>query len=699
MQERVPKRLSRLPELARNILWTWRPETQELFSLLDPELWESTEHNPVRLLQETLNLERAAEDPETVALYGLAAQDLDRYLEGHGTWMGHVYPGTQASVAYFSAEFGLHEALPIYSGGLGVLAGDHMKSASDLGLPLVGVGILYAQGYFRQRINAQGRQEEVYEAFEPESRPVSPALSPDGVPVSVKIGLPGREVTLKVWKVEVGRTGIYLLDADMPQNSEEDRFLTARLYGGDKRTRISQEMILGVGGIKALRALGLRPNVYHMNEGHAAFLGLERIRELVAAGETFEGAVEGVAGSTVFTTHTPVPAGHDAFDPGLFDEFTRHWPEALGTDREGLWALGRKQEDWGEAFNMTVLAFNLSRSRNAVSELHRDVSLGMWRDLFPERPDSEAPIQAVTNGIHTWSWLAPAMAALFDRHAGGRAWRREVENPAAWSFVAGIPSSELWRAHEGTKKGMASFVNARLDLQKGRTGRGVAQEINPEALTIGFSRRFATYKRATLLLSDPARLRAIVKGEGRPVQFVFAGKAHPADDPAKAFIEALYRASEEDDLAGHLVILEDYDMNVTRHLVQGVDVWLNNPRRPLEASGTSGQKASLNGAPNFSVLDGWWPEAYNGKNGWSIGEPIEYASEEEGDRVDAESLYSTMENSLVPLFYDRDEEGVPLGWVRVMKEAISTIAPTFSTQRMVQDYVHKLYVPRANRAK
>jgi starch phosphorylase len=699
MRERIPEGLSRLPELARNILWTWRPQTQALFSRLDPELWESTEHNPIRLLHETNNLERAAEDPGIVALYNLAVQDLDRYLDGQGTWTGHVYPRMDARVAYFSAEFGLHESLPIYSGGLGILAGDHVKSASDLGLPLVGVGILYAQGYFRQRINAEGRQEEVYEPFEPEMRPISPAITPDGAPVTVKIGLPGRELLLKVWKVEVGRTEIYLLDADLPQNWEEDRLLTARLYGGDKRTRISQEMILGIGGVRALRALGLRPNVYHMNEGHAAFLGLERIRELVAAGETFDAAAEGVARSNVFTTHTPVPAGHDAFAPDLFDEFARHWPEELGTDREGLWALGRKQEDWGEAFNMTVLAFNLSRSRNAVSKLHRDVSLDMWRELFPESHDGQAPILEVTNGIHTWSWLAPELAGLFDRHAGGRAWRREVENPAAWSFIVGIPAGELWRAHQETKKRMARFVNVRLDLQKERSGRDAPQAIDPRALTIGFSRRFATYKRATLLLSDPDRLREIVEGADRPVQFVFAGKAHPADEPDKAFIEALYGASEEDDLAGHLVILEDYDMNVARHLVQGVDVWLNNPRRPLEASGTSGQKASLNGAPNFSVLDGWWPEAYNGKNGWAIGEPVEYTSEEEGDRVDAESLYSTLENSLVPLFYDTDEEGIPTGWVGVMKEAIRTIAPTFSTQRMVQDYVHKLYVPRANGAR
>ncbi len=694
----VPEQLARLPELARNIFWSWHPPSQELFSRLDPGLWERTEHNPVRLLLETENLGRAAEDADLVVLYRRALEDLDSYLEGRDTWMERVYGDAFGGpVAYFSAEFGLHESLPIYSGGLGVLAGDHVKSASDLGVPLVGVGILYAEGYFRQRINASGMQEEVYEPFEPERRPVSPATGPDGSEVAVSVDLAGRELKLKVWKVETGRAAVYLLDADLPENREEDRRLTARLYGGDSATRISQEVILGVGGVRALRALGLRPSVFHMNEGHAAFLGLERVRELVAAGKTFEEAKHEVANTTVFTTHTPVPAGHDAFSPDLFWEYAAGWPGALGIDRDGLWALGRKEEPWGEAFNMTMLAFGLSRGHNAVSMIHRDVSLDMWGDLFEDDEgtgNGASPIITLTNGVHTWSWLSPEMADLFDRHAKGRAWRQEPENPAAWSFVSEIPNAELWETHSATKEKMAGFVNERLRLQAERNGASPA-EMDPDALTIGFSRRFATYKRATLLLSDPERLRRIVAGATRPVRFVFAGKAHPADEPVKKFIQALHKASESEEFAGHLFVLEDYDMNVARYLVQGVDVWLNNPRRPLEASGTSGQKASLNGAPNLSVLDGWWPEAYDGRNGWAIGEEKEYASEEEQDLVDAESLYTILENSLVPLYYDRDGSGIPRGWVAIMKEAISTVAPRFSTQRMVQDYVHKLYAPRA----
>lgn len=694
MQINVPERLSRLPELASNLFFAWHPPSRGLFSRLDPDLWENTEHNPVRLLAETGNLEGADDDPDFVDLYHRALEGFDGYLEGRSTWMEHVYGDSLGGpVAYFSAEFGLHESLPVYSGGLGVLAGDHIKSASDLGLDLFGVGILYGEGYFRQRISAEGAQEEFYEPLGLETRPVSPAVGPDGTPVRVVVTIAGREVTLKVWKVAVGRTAVYLLDADVPENSEEDRALTARLYGGDNRTRISQEIILGIGGVRALRALGIAPAIFHMNEGHAAFSGVERIRELVAAGRSFDKAREEVAETSVFTTHTPVPAGHDHFDPDLFWEHAGDWPDVLDTDRDGLWALGEKDG----SFNMTVLAFDLSRSRNAVSVIHRDVSEEMWGGLFGHGSENgAAPIIAVTNGVHTWSWLSDEMSGLFDNHAAGRAWRREPENPAAWSFVEEIPAGDMWEAHNAAKKRMSGFVNERLRLQGERTGRtNPSRELDPEALTLGFSRRFATYKRATLLLSDPERLRAIVGGEGRPVQFVFAGKAHPADEPAKEFIRALHEASHSEAFAGGLFILEDYDINVTRRLVAGVDVWLNNPRRPLEASGTSGQKASLNGAPNLSVLDGWWPEAYNGRNGWAIGEAGGYESEEEGDREDAESLYELLENSVIPLFYERDAGGVPHGWVAMMKESISTVAPYFSTQRMVQDYVHKLYAPRA----
>jgi starch phosphorylase len=488
---------------------------------------------------------------------------------------------------------------------------------------------------------------------------------------------------------------VLLLDADIPENAEEDRGLTVRLYGGGQRTRIAQEVILGVGGVRALRAAGIRPGVYHMNEGHAAFSGLERIRELVAGGTSLEEAREEVARSTVFTTHTPVPAGHDAFPPDLFGEFMDGWAEALSVPEDGLWTLGHKEEEWGPTFNMTVLAMNLSAISNAVSALHGEVTRDMWRSPTDDGTRdgvSGTPITHVTNGIHTWSWLSPELAGLFQRYSGGRAWRRMVQDPAAWSFVEEIPPEELWRAHAAVKLKATDFINDRLRLQAARTGTAY-RELDPDALTLGFARRFATYKRATLLLHDPERLRRILLDSDRPVQFVFAGKAHPADEPAKEFIRALYAAAEED-FSGHLFILEDYDMNVARHLVQGVDVWHNNPRRPLEASGTSGQKASLNGAPNFSVLDGWWPEAYNGKNGWVIGEAREYTSQEEQDAADAGSLYTTLEEEIVPLYYDRDAAGVPEAWVRVMKEAITTVAPDFSTQRMVRDYVHKLYVPR-----
>ncbi len=687
MLENVPRRLERLPELAYNLFWTWQVETRELFRRLDPELWEATQHNPVGLLRETPNLGAAAEDAGFVEAYHRSLRNLDGYLGRRDTWMARAYPDFPGPVAYFSAEFGVHESLPVYSGGLGILAGDHLKSASDLGVPLVGVGILYAQGYFRQRLDAEGRQQEAYENLEPESRPVVPALDAEGREVLVSVELPGREVFLKVWKAEVGRVSVLFLDADIPENAPEDRALTARLYGGDLRTRIVQELVLGVGGVRALRGVGIYPASYHMNEGHAAFSVLERMRELVASGSSFEDAREEVTRHTIFTTHTPVPAGHDAFPRDLFREFTAGWPAALGTDEEGLWSLGHHEENWGPAFNMTVLAMNLSAARNAVSRLHREVSLEMWGYLFP---GEEEPITYITNGVHTWSWLAPEMATLLDRHGGGRAWREEIERPASWSFVEEIAPGELWETHRATKHAMVEFVNRRL---RGRAG---SEALDPDALTIGFARRFATYKRATLLLTDPERLRKIAKDPDRPVRFLFAGKAHPADEPAKEFIRALYRASAED-FAGHLVILEDYDMDVARRLVQGVDLWLNNPRRPLEASGTSGQKASLNGAPNFSALDGWWPEAYNGRNGWTIGHEREYASLEEQDTEDAESLYTTLESSIVPLYYDRSASGVPEGWVAMMKEAIKTVAPTFSTQRMVQDYVRELYLPHATR--
>src|SRR5215204_4521220 len=494
MLENVPCRLERLPELAYNLFWTWQVETRELFRRLDPELWEVTQHNPVRLLRETPNLGAVAEDAGFVEAYHRSLRDLDGYLSRRDTWMARTYPDFPGPVAYFSAEFGLHESLQVYSGGLGILAGDHLKSASDLGVPLVGVGILYAQGYFRQLLDAEGRQQEVYETLEPENRPVVPALNVDGREVLVSVELPGREVLLKVWKAEVGRVSVLFLAAEINENVPQHCALTARLYGGELRTRIVQELVLGVGGVRALRGVSIYPAAYHMNEGHAAFSGLERMRELVASGSSFEDAREEVTRHTIFTTPTPVAAGHDAFPQDLFREFTAGWPGALGTDDEGLWSLGHHEENWGPAFNMTVLAMNLSAARNAVSKLHREVSLEMWGYLFP---GEEEPITHITNGVHTWSWLAPEMAALLDRHGGGRAWREEIERPASWSFVDEIPPGELWETHRAVKRGMAEFVNRRLRGQAGSVA------LDADALTIGFARRFATYKRATLLLADP----------------------------------------------------------------------------------------------------------------------------------------------------------------------------------------------------
>ena len=540
----IPDELQGLAEVAYNLFWTWNPKAQQLFSRLDPGLWETSEHNPVRLLNETANLETAAEDGEFLGLYKEVLQELDSYLGRRSTWMKHVYPDFAGPVAYFSAEFGLHESLPIYSGGLGVLAGDHVKSASDLGLPLVGVGILYAQGYFRQRINGEGRQEEVYEPFDPRSRPVRPARYPDGGEILVSVELPGRELYLKVWKVEVGRSSVLLLDADIPENSDEDRELTARLYGGGQSTRIAQELILGVGGVRALRATGIEPSVYHMNEGHAAFSVLERLRELTVQGSPLNEARGEIARNTVFTTHTPVPAGHDAFPPDLFDNFIDGWTEALRhQSRDELWSLGHKQEEWGPTFNMTVLAMNLSAVSNAVSELHGEVTRDMWRHSMPDVDgvNGHKPITHVTNGIHTWSWLSPELFELFEEHSGGRAWRGMVQDASVWSLVQEVPAEKLWQAHVAAKLRMVSFLNERFRLQAERSG-GRLQELSADALTLGFARRFATYKRATLLLQDPDRLRQIVKNSERPVQFVFAGKAHPADEPAKQFIQALYKS-------------------------------------------------------------------------------------------------------------------------------------------------------------
>lgn len=699
----VPARLERLSELAHNMWWSWHPEAQTLFSSLDPELWEQVYHNPVKFLVEIAQekLDAAAKDPEYLAHYDGVMQAFDAYMHPQDTWYSRTFPEhATKTIAYFSAEFGLHEALPIYSGGLGILSGDHCKSASDLGLPFVGVGLLYNQGYFKQLLNPDGWQEATYKKLNFAELPIKPTQDESGEEIVVSVELPGRTVYAKVWKVQVGRIPLYLLDTDIPQNAPEDRRFSAQLYGGDQDMRITQEILLGIGGVRALRKLGYQPEIWHMNEGHSAFLNLERCRELVQTkGLTFYEALEATAANSIFTTHTPVPAGNDAFTFDMMERYFHRFWGALGLNREEFMALGRHDQPAGPPlFSLTVLALRLSRQANGVSKLHGEVSRRIWHDIWPGVPRSEVPITSITNGIHTETWLAPEMGELLSQYLGD-AWHERVESAETWKRIADVPDAELWKVHCQLKRKMVDFVRERVKAQRLRHGEPALKIkeaetlLDPEALTLGFARRFATYKRATLIFREAARLQKALHAEGRPVQIIFAGKAHPADEPGKRFIQQIYQFAKQEGFDGKIVILEDYDMNMARHLVAGVDVWLNNPRRPLEASGTSGQKAALNGILNFSILDGWWVEGFNGLNGWSIGEEREYKSYDEQDAADALSFYTTLEEEVVPLFYDRDADGVPRGWVARMKNAMATLAPAFSMQRMVQEYARDLYIP------
>jgi starch phosphorylase len=698
----IPPRIGRLHELAYNLWWTWDTGAQELYASIAPELWERTEHNAVRVLLEAdpIRLAALAEDHAFLAHYDAVLAAFDAYLHPESTWYSRMYPeATNRTIAYFSAEFGLHESLPIYSGGLGILSGDHCKEASDLGLPFVGVGFLYPQGYFRQRITHEGRQEAIYDKLHFAEVPATPATGPDGREVIISVELPGRQVFAKVWRIQVGRIPLFLMDTDIEPNAPPDRTLSARLYGGDQEMRIAQELMLGIGGVRALRALGLDPMVWHMNEGHSAFLGLERCRELVAGLDMpFEVAREIASANAIFTTHTPVAAGNDAFSYDLIDKyFGQFWPQ-LRLDRDVFHDLARQETSWGSAFSMTVLALRLSDQRNGVSRLHGDVSRRMWHFLWPDVELDEVPINSITNGVHTATWLAPRMAALYARFLGPD-WYERLDDPQLWAGVREIPDGELWEVHRELKAALITYARQRLARQRYRVGEGgraiAATEsvLDPDALTLGFARRFATYKRATLLFRDPARLARLLNDPQRPVQIVFAGKAHPADQPGQDFIRQVYELSRKPEFEGRVVFLEDYDMDMARHLVAGCDVWLNTPIRPHEASGTSGQKAGLNGLPNCSIIDGWWEEGYNGGNGWAIGERRDYQDEVTRDDADAAALYEILEREVVPLYFDRGLDGVPHNWVEVMKESIQTVAPQFSMRRMVKEYVRDLYTP------
>ncbi len=697
----IPQRIAGLHELAFNLWWTWHPDGFALYQRIDPTLWREVEHNAVRMLSQAgaARLQELAHDPEFLASYDSVMADFHAYMEETNTRFARRYPeGDSKTIAYFCAEFGLHESLPIYSGGLGILAGDHCKEASDLGVPLVGVGFLYPQGYFRQRIDHNGKQDASYEKIYFSNVPALPATA-NGREVTINVELPGRTVYAKVWQIQVGRVPLYLLDTDIEPNAEADRTLSARLYGGDHEMRISQEIVLGIGGVRTLRALGIDANVWHMNEGHSAFLGLERCRELVEGmGVPFDVAREIAAANAVFTTHTPVAAGNDVFSFDLVDRyFSNFWPR-LGLDREQFHNLAREQTNWGAGFSMTVLALRLSDQHNGVSELHGAVSREMWQFLWPDLEPDEVPITSITNGVHTASWLAPRLAQLYGRYLGPN-WYDQLEDPRVWERVRDIPDGELWEAHRELKADLIEYIRERVARQRARHGESpqaiasATQVLSPNALTLGFARRFATYKRATLLFRDPARLAKLLNDPARPVQIIFAGKAHPADQPGQEFIRQVYEYSRQPEFEGKVVLLEDYDIDMARHLVSGCDVWLNTPIRPHEASGTSGQKASLNGLPNASIIDGWWAEGYDGANGWAIGEARKYQDEQTRDDADADSLYGIIEDEIVPLFFDRGLDDIPHNWVAVMKAAIRTIAPKFSMRRMLIDYVQQLYLP------
>ncbi|CCO08190.1 alpha-glucan family phosphorylase [Desulforamulus hydrothermalis] len=697
----LPEQICRLKELARNLWFSWHPQAELLFSSLDARLWEEVNHNPVKFLlyADTEKLQKAAANPAYLAIYSSVLADFDKYMQGE-TWYQKTYPEqTSQLVAYFSAEFGVHESNPVYSGGLGLLAGDHCKSASDLGLPFVGVGILYKQGYFCQRINREGRQEAHYCFMDFNEMTVTPAALPEGGEVIISVRLPGRDVYIKVWQLQVGRTVIYFLDSDLAQNSREDRLLTAKLYGGNQDTRICQEIILGIGGVKALRRLGIYPTAWHMNEGHAALTVLERLREYVQRGLSLAAAREVVRSNTVFTTHTPVPAGHDVFSADMVERYLGEFYGDLKTDRDGLLALG--WDEGRQGFNMTKLALNHAAYTNGVSKLHGVVTKKMFSHLYPGIPLEEMPIHAITNGVHTETWVAPEIRKLFEKYIGPE-WAGNISDPHRWQNVYSIPDQELWETHQVLKGRMIKFVQNNIYRRMDRNFqpleliRECAGYLSKDVLTIGFARRFATYKRAYLLFTDKERLARLVNNPERPVQIIFAGKAHPADQPGQELIKMINEVSAEEPFKGKIVFVEDYDINVSRHLLQGVDVWLNTPRRPLEASGTSGMKAAVNGVINCSILDGWWPEAYNGENGFAVGTARDYENEEVQDREDARSLFDLLEQVIVPYYYRR-VEGVPREWVRRMKDCLATIPWQFSTERMVKEYTQRFYLPAAGR--
>ncbi len=694
----IPERIRRLPELATDLWWTWNPQAREVFRRLDYTLWRQTAHNPVLMLRHVSPelLAASVEDESFLGIYDAAIDALDGARSARDTWWQHRFSDTAGPIAYFSAEFALHQSLPIYAGGLGVLAGDHCKEASDLGLPLIGVGFMYPQGYFHQSVSPEGWQQESYERLNWNDAPIELAMTADGSPCIVPVPLGNRSVLVQVWRVRLGRVKLYLLDTDLEENAPWDRELSARLYGGDRETRAQQEIILGIGGVRALKALGSQPLVWHLNEGHAAFVVLQRIRDLIEGGMSFDAALEEVRHTTVFTTHTPVPAGHDAFPFNLVEAHLAGCWGSLGEYRDRFMQLGSYDNGSGPQFNMTALALRTAGGVNAVSQLHGVVTREMWAPMWPGVEEKQRPVRAITNGVHMPTWLSNELSRLFDEYMPTD-WRDRHDDPELWQRVLDIPDEALWNARKLLRNYLFAFVRERARQRWRDEQVSVARVVaagtllDPNALTIGFARRFTGYKRPELIFHNPERLQAILNASRRPVQIVFSGKAHPADETGKHHLQQVYRRAIDPMFGGRIAFVDDYDLHVAHFLVQGCDIWLNNPRKPMEASGTSGMKASVNGVPHFSIGDGWWAEGFTGANGWLI-DAAEAPDQEAQDAMDAARMYDLLETEIVPAFYDHDD-GIPRRWLSVVRQAIVTVAPRFSARRMVKDYADNMYAP------
>ena len=704
----LPASISRLEEIAYNLWWSWNPEARALFGALDHALWRQTQHNPIKILHDISpeRLEDISHDRTFLHQYKKVMAAFDAAHGDRPSWFRERFPDLIGkTIAYFSAEFGIHNSLPIYSGGLGLLAGDHCKEAGGVGVPLIGVGFLYQQGYFHQHIHADGRQEATYTPLDLNLVALKKVQFPSGQKW-VEVPLHHNTLYVAVYQVAVGPVSLYLLDTDVPENSPWDRELSARLYAGDQEFRIRQEIILGIGGVRALRALGIMPDVWHLNEGHTAFMILERIREEIVKGTPYQEAAQKIRRSTIFTTHTPVPAGHDAYSASLIEKyFSNYWP-LLSLSQEGFWAMGQHHETWGDSFNMTALALRFSEGHNAVSVLNGKISRKMWQCLWPDHQEEDVPISAITNGVHVPTWVALELRQLYEKYLSPD-WINQHDDPALWDKIFDIPDRLFWKKHLFLKRKLLRFMQERtrtLFTERGAEASQILASgalLDGDTLTIGFARRFTAYKRPALLFHDLPRLKKILTNKLRPLQIIFAGKAHPSDEMGKRTIQQVYNFAFNPELAGRIAFAENYDMRLAHDLVQGVDLWLNTPRHPFEACGTSGMKAAMNGVPHVSTLDGWWIEGYNGKNGWAFGNTtseLDSRSQEEQNEEDSNRLYELLEQEIVPLYYERNKEGIPHGWIQIAKEAIRSAGHAFSARRMVKEYTEKLYVPAARQS-